>query len=235
LRAASAGARSATYERAPATPRGGHALMLRLDVYLQRGAFKRRVQIDDATRVIALTGHSGAGKTSVLNAVAGLLRPQFGRIAVDERCLFDGERGIDVPPHLREVGYVFQDARLFPHLSVQGNLRYGRVRRIDDAQRPARFHFDDVVQLLGIGALLKRRPVHLSGGEAQRVAIGRALLSHPRILLLDEPLASLDRARREELIPYLQRLRDETQLPMLYVSHAEDEVRRLTAAVYPLD
>jgi molybdate transport system ATP-binding protein len=132
--------------------------------------------------------------------------------------------------HERHVGYVFQDARLFPHLDVRGNLRYGRRRGGE-----GHFGFDDVVALLGIGALLARRTANLSGGEAQRVAIGRALLSQPAILLLDEPLASLDRARREELIPYLQRVRDETALPIVYVSHSADEVQRLTHAVHVLD
>ncbi len=206
--------------------------MLRIDIYLQRGAFRRRVRIEDDTRVIALTGHSGAGKTSVLHAVAGLLRPDEGRIELDGRVLFDAKAGIDVPPHARGAGYVFQDARLFPHMSVRRNLLYGARRAPRGESR--RFAFDEVVQLLGIDALLARRPANLSGGEAQRVAIGRALLSQPRLLLLDEPLASLDRARREEVIPYLQRLRDETPLPMLYVSHAEDEVRRLTAAIHVL-
>lgn len=204
--------------------------MLELDIYLQRGAFKRRVQIDDQARVIALTGHSGAGKTSVLNAIAGLLRPQVGSIEIDGRCLFDSVRGVDLAPHAREIGYVFQDARLFPQFDVRGNLRYGRRRR-----GPTRFRFDEVVELLGIAPLLARRTRNLSGGEAQRVAIGRALLSQPRVLLLDEPLASLDQARREELIPYLQRLRDQTTLPIVYVSHTTEEVQRLTAAVYALD
>jgi molybdate transport system ATP-binding protein len=204
--------------------------MLSLDITLQRGHFHRRVRIDDAARVIALSGHSGAGKTSVLHAVAGLVTPQAGRIEVDGRCLFDAARGIDLPPHRRQIGYVFQDTRLFPHLDVRGNLRYGR--HVHDA---ARFAFDDVVALLGIGALLKRRTAHLSGGETRRVAIGRALLSQPRILLLDEPLSSLDHARREELIPYLQRVRDETTLPIIYVSHSADEMRRLTDAVHVLD
>ena len=209
--------------------------MLALDILLERGTrqgslFRRRVRIEDDARVIALAGHSGAGKTSVLHAIAGLVTPREGRIEVDGRCLFDSVRGIDLPPHQRHVGYVFQDTRLFPHLDVRRNLRYGR--RTNDQ---AGFAFDDVVALLGIGALLKRRTANLSGGEAQRVALGRALLSQPRILLLDEPLSSLDHARREELIPYLQRVRDETALPIVYVSHSVDEVQRLTAAVHTLD
>lgn len=208
--------------------------MLALDIVIERGqrdgsGFRRHVRIEDGARVIALAGHSGAGKTSVLHAIAGLLTPREGRIEVDGRCLFDSAAGIDVPAHARHVGYMFQDARLFPHLDVRGNLRYGR--RTAGA---AAFGFGDVVTLLGIGALLARRPANLSGGEAQRVALGRALLSQPRILLLDEPLSNLDQARREELIPYLQRVRDETALPIVYVSHSADEVERLTRAVHTL-
>jgi molybdate transport system ATP-binding protein len=209
--------------------------MLALDIELERGAgdgrFRRDVRIVDDARVIALAGESGAGKTSTLHAIAGLLRPRAGRIEVDGRVLFDAARGIDLPPHERQVGYVFQDLRLFPHLDVRGNLGYGR-RRDRVAGAVAGFAFDDVVALLGIGALLDRRTAGLSGGEAQRVAIGRALLSQPAILLLDEPLANLDRARRDELIPYLQRVRDEAALPILYVSHGEDEVRQLAGAVH---
>lgn len=206
--------------------------MLIVDVLLERGAFSRRVHLREDARVVALTGHSGAGKTSVLNAIAGLLRPAHGRIEIDGRVLFDDAAGVDLPAHERHVGYVFQDARLFPHMSVRRNLLYGR-RRPSDPRTP-RFSLDDVVALLGIGALLRRRPANLSGGEAQRVAIGRALLSQPRILLLDEPLSSLDQARREELIPFLQRLRDQTALPMVYVSHSLDEVERLTATVHAM-
>ena len=207
--------------------------MLIVDVLLERGAFSRRVRLREDARVVALTGHSGAGKTSVLNAIAGLLRPAHGRIEIDGRVLFDDDAGIDLPAHERHVGYVFQDARLFPHMSVRRNLLYGRRQPADP--RTPRFSLDEVVALLGIGHLLRRRPGNLSGGEAQRVAIGRALLSQPRILLLDEPLSSLDRARREEVIPWLRRLRDHTPLPMVYVSHSLDEVRQLTATVHDLD
>ena len=205
--------------------------MLQIDVELQRGEFRRQVRISEAARVVALVGPSGAGKTTVLNAIAGLVTPCAGRIAIDGRVLFDQALRVDLPTHRRRIGYVFQDARLFPHLDVRGNLRYGRHGHGRDAQ----FHFDDVVALLGIQALLDRRPRNLSGGEAQRVAIGRALLSQPAILLFDEPLSALDRARREELIPYLQRVRDEIRLPMLYVSHREDEVRRIADAVHTLE
>ena len=205
--------------------------MLSLDLKLRRGSFERHVRIEDAARVIALSGHSGAGKTSVLHAIAGLVKPLSGHIEINGRRLFDSGRRIDVAPHRRHVGYVFQDTRLFPHLDVRRNLQYGR--RTGDAANA--FGFDAVVALLGIEPLLDRRTVNLSGGEAQRIALGRALLSQPALLLLDEPLSMLDQARREELIPYLQRVRDQTTLPIVYVSHSADEVKRLTEAVHVLD
>ncbi len=205
--------------------------MFAIDVELRRGGFARHLRIDDAARVIALAGRSGAGKTSALHAIAGLVKPRSGRIAIGERVLFDAARGIDLPPHLRRVGYVFQDARLFPHLDVAGNLRYGRHR----AHERPRFGFDAVVELLGIAPLLARRTGNLSGGEAQRVAIGRALLSQPEILLLDEPLSMLDPQRREELLPWLRRVRDEVRLPMVYVSHQAADARQLSASVHALD
>ena len=203
--------------------------MLRIDVLLQIGGFRREVRLEADARIVALTGYSGAGKTSVLNAIAGLVTPRRGRIEVDGHVLFDAAAGIDVPVHQRRVGYVFQEARLFPHLTVRRNLLYGR------RDESARFRLDDVIALLGIESLLDRRPANLSGGEAQRVAIGRALLSQPDILLLDEPLSALDRARREELIGFIQRVRDESKLPMVYVSHSLDEVKRLTDVVHELD
>ena len=205
--------------------------MLELDIELRRGTFQRHVRIKDDARVIALVGPSGAGKTSVLNAIAGLVTPVAGRIDVDGRSLFDSTRGIDVPVHHRRVGYVFQDARLFPHLDVRRNLLYGR----HGGHGAPRFGFDAVVDLLGIAPLLARRTRNLSGGEAQRVAIGRALLSQPSMLLFDEPLSELDQARREELIPYLQRVRDEIRLPIVYVSHHPDEVRRVADSTHVLD
>lgn len=205
--------------------------MLDIDLQLRRGQFERHVRIREDARVIAVVGPSGAGKTSILHAIAGLQTPRAGRIEIDGRVLYDSAKRIDVPTHRRRVGYVFQDARLFPHRDVRANLLYGRhVGR----QAPAQFDLDSIVALLGIGHLLQRRPANLSGGEAQRVAIGRALLSQPAILLFDEPLSALDQARREELIPYLQRVRDEVRLPMIYVSHHPEEVRRIADVVKDL-
>ncbi len=206
-------------------------MTLGIDIHLERGRSARSVRIESSARVVALAGPSGAGKTSVLNAIAGLLRPRAGRIVVDDRVLFDDARRIDLPAHRRRIGYVFQDARLFPHLDVRRNLGYGRHAR----REVHAFAFDQVVELLGIAPLLARRPANLSGGEAQRVAIGRALLSQPALLLLDEPLSALDQARREELIPYLQRVRDDLAIPMLYVSHTLDDVRRIADEVHVLD
>lgn len=181
-----------------------------------------------AGRVTALFGPSGAGKTTLVNLVAGLQRPDRGRIAVDETVLFDSAARIDVPAHRRRIGYIFQEGRLFPHLSVRGNLLYGR-RLTPRLERWGAF--DQVVDLLGIGGLLPRRPATLSGGEKQRVAIGRALLASPRLLLMDEPLAALDQARKEEILPYIERLRDEMRLPIVYVSHAIEEVARLADTI----
>ena len=197
--------------------------MLDADLQLRRGHFTRHVRIHSDARLLALAGPSGAGKTSVLNAIAGLLRPVAGRIAVDGVVLFDSAAGIDVPVHRRRIGYVFQDARLFPHLDVRGNLRYGTHGR----NAGARFGFEAVVELLGIGPLLQRRPRNLSGGEAQRVAIGRALLSDPQCLLLDEPLASLDEARRLEILEMIGQLHRLTAIPILYVSHDRRELDHL--------
>lgn len=177
--------------------------------------------------VTALFGRSGSGKTSVVNAVAGLLRPERGRILLDDAVLFDSDAGTFLPPHRRRMGYVFQDARLFPHLTVRQNLLFGQWF----ARAGSQSDFDRIVDLLDVSALLARRPGHLSGGERQRVALGRAILSRPRLLLMDEPLAALDEARKAEILPYLERLRDELGLPILYVSHAMAEVARLATTI----
>ena len=173
-----------------------------------------------------LFGPSGAGKTSVLNMVAGLLRPDRGRIAVGGRLLFDAAAGIDVPTQARRAGYVFQEPRLFPHRRVRANLMYGA---------PATATLDDVVAMLGIGHLLDRWPRTLSGGEARRVAIGRALLSDPAFLLLDEPLSSLDRTRREEIMVAIERVRDDVGLPILMVTHDPEEASRLATRIVRID
>ncbi|HEY5338643.1 MAG TPA: molybdenum ABC transporter ATP-binding protein [Rhizomicrobium sp.] len=178
----------------------------------------------DRPGITALFGPSGSGKTSIVNAIAGLLRPQQGRIVIGDDVVLDTKSNLFTPPRARHVGYVFQDARLFPHMSVETNLRFGWRRR---AVRADEAEFARVVSLLGLESLLARRPLKLSGGEKSRVALGRALLSAPRLLLLDEPLAALDSARKSEIYPYLERLRDEAKLPMLYVSHSLDEVARL--------
>lgn len=177
--------------------------------------------------VTALFGRSGSGKTTVINAVAGLLMPDEGRVALEGAVLLDTGVGVNLPCHRRGVGVVFQDARLFPHLTVRQNLLYGRWF----ARTASTVTLDRVVDLLGIGPLMPRRPGALSGGEKQRVAIGRAILSNPRLLALDEPLAALDEARKAEILPYLERLRDDLSLPILYVSHAMAEVARLANTV----
>jgi molybdate transport system ATP-binding protein len=175
-----------------------------------------------------LFGRSGSGKTTVVNAVAGLLKPDRGRITVAGRPLCDTAQGLWLPPHRRRLGYVFQEGRLFPHLTVRQNLAYGARFAPRGAPGPDPVA---VIDLLGIGRLLARRPGALSGGEKARVAIGRALLSRPEVLLMDEPLAALDQARREEILPYLERLRDETRVPILYVSHSVAEVARLATTL----
>lgn len=206
--------------------------MIEIDIRIERPGFSLKAAFAAPNAgVTALFGRSGAGKTTIIQAVAGVVRPDRGRIAVNGEAFFDGAARIDVPIEARRVGYVFQDARLFPHLSVERNLRYGE-RRTSAAERPIRF--EAVIDLLGIGHLLARRPHTLSGGERQRVAIGRALLSQPRLLLMDEPLAALDEARKSEILPYLERLRDEMGLPILYVSHSVDEVLRLADMVVAL-
>ncbi len=195
------------------------------------GGFRLDVAFTAPAGITALFGRSGSGKTTVVNAIAGLLRPEMGRILVDGAVLLDTTAGVFVPRHRRRIGYVFQEGRLFPHLSVRQNLVFGRWFAADRAP-PA--EIGHVVEMLGIGHLLDRRPAGLSGGEKQRVAIGRALLASPRLLLMDEPLASLDAARKEEILPYLERLRDEVKVPILYVSHAIPEVTRLATTVVAL-
>ena len=205
--------------------------MLRVDVSKQLGEFSLQASFASEGRITGLFGASGAGKTSLINMIAGLLRPDRGSIAIDDETLDDTAAGVHVPAYRRRVGYVFQDARLFPHLDVRQNLDYGRRmnRLADDHAQRAR-----VTDLLDIGSLLNRRPGQLSGGERQRVALGRALLAKPRLLLLDEPLGSLDEERKVEILPYLVRLRDEAGVPMVYVSHDACEMRQLATSIVML-
>jgi molybdate transport system ATP-binding protein len=202
--------------------------MLEVDVEKRLGDFALTAKFATAGGVTALFGPSGAGKSTIVNLVAGLLTPERGRIMLGNTVLFDGAADVNVPPYRRRIGCVFQEGRLFPHLTVRRNLDYGRfmcgLSRDEQVER-------HVVGLLDIGHLLDRRPGRLSGGERQRVAIGRALLMRPRLLLLDEPLASLDAARKREILPYLLRLRDEGGVPMIYVSHEPAEVKRIATAV----
>ena len=202
--------------------------MFSVAVTKRRGSFVLDARFELPTPgVVALFGRSGCGKSTLVNVIAGLLDADAGRVALADRVLLDTARRLNLPPERRRIGYVFQDARLFPHLSVAANLRYGKRR----AQGPGYVSLDTVCGLLNLGALMDRRTHQLSGGERQRVAIGRALLSQPSLLLLDEPLASLDAARRAEVLPYLEILRDQLAIPMVYVSHDFDEVLRLATYV----
>jgi molybdate transport system ATP-binding protein len=206
-------------------------IMLRVDVTKQLGEFSLQASFVSEGRVTGLFGASGAGKTSLINMIAGLLRPDRGTIAIDGETLDDTAAHVHVPPHRRRIGYVFQDARLFPHLDVAQNLDYGR--RMNRLERDV-VNQQRITDLLDIGSLLDRRPGQLSGGERQRVALGRALLSKPRLLLLDEPLGSLDEGRKLEILPYLVRLRDEASIPMVYVSHDAAEMRQLATQIVML-
>lgn len=196
--------------------------MIEVDVRRKLGKFSLQASFTSPPGgITALFGRSGAGKTSLINLLAGLDRPDEGRIVVDGVVLFDSEAGIDMPPEKRRLGYVFQEGRLFPHMSVRHNLAYGMKGDGNGAD------FDQIVELLDIGILLDRGPRDLSGGEKKRVAIGRALLASPRLLLMDEPLAALDMGRKAEILPYIERLRDELAMPIVYVSHAMEEIVRL--------
>ncbi|MCE1236529.1 MAG: molybdenum ABC transporter ATP-binding protein [Hyphomicrobiales bacterium] len=206
--------------------------MIEVDVALARSDFTLRAAFTGGAGITALFGPSGCGKTTVIRLVAGLERPDRGRIALGATVLVDTERGVRLPAHRRRIGLVFQDAQLFPHLSVAGNLAYGRfftpraARRVEQAR---------VVEVLGIGHLLARRPATLSGGERQRVAIGRALLTSPDLLLMDEPLAALDESRKLEILPFIEHLRDAFAIPILYVSHSVEEVARLASTVVKME
>jgi molybdate transport system ATP-binding protein len=207
------------------------ARVVSLEVTAQQrlGAFSLDVKADIGAGLTALVGRSGAGKTSLLNIIAGLVRPTAGSVVLDGETLSNTATGTWVPPHRRRIGYVFQEPRLFPHLRVRGNLLYAHQSATSS------LHFDEVVSLLNLSTLLGRSPSTLSGGEQQRVALGRALLSSPRLLLLDEPLASIDQPHRETILPYLDRVRVDHALPTVFVTHAWDEVSGRADRVIELD
>ena len=206
--------------------------MLDIDLHHAFPGFTLDVRFSAPPGLTVLFGRSGSGKTTIINAVAGLLTPDRGRIAAGDWVLLDTARRLRLPPHRRRIGYIFQDSRLFPHLTVRQNLTYGAWFAPRGAPREP---FGRVIDLLGIAQLLDRRPGALSGGERQRVAIGRALLSAPRLILADEPLAALDEARKAEILPYFERLRDEVNVPILYVSHSASEVARLATTIVALE
>ena len=207
--------------------------MISVDISHQQGAFTLATKFEtDAQGVIAVFGRSGAGKTSIVNVLAGLIKPDKGHVEVNGKVLLDTKNGINVPPEKRRLAYVFQESRLFPFHSVHRNLTYG-MKRTPEAER--RVDFDDVVQLLGLQNLLERKPRSLSGGERQRVSLGRALLTSPNLLLMDEPLASLDTTRKQDILSFIERLRDHFHIPIVYVSHDVDEIIRLADTLILLD
>lgn len=205
--------------------------MIEVDIEQQLGAFHLAVRFSAQAPILGLFGRSGSGKSSVINAIAGITRPRRGSIRINDLFLFDAAKRIDLPPNKRRVGYVFQDSLLFPHMDVESNLLYGQRLRLPEDRLIEKAR---VTELLGLGALLHRKPRTLSGGEKQRVAIGRALLAQPRILLMDEPLVALDIPRKAEILDYIERLRDELNIPIVYVSHSVTEITRLADTVVVL-
>jgi molybdate transport system ATP-binding protein len=203
-------------------------MTLNVQATTRLGEFSLDASFTTEGGVTAIFGRSGSGKTTLINIIAGLLRPEQGRVVLDGEVLLDAARGANVPACRRRIGYVFQDGRLFPHLTVRQNLIYGRWFAPREQRQNS---FDAAVDMLALGPLLKRGTTKLSGGEKQRVAIGRALLASPRLLLMDEPLSSLDQQRKLEVVPYLERLRDQAKVPIIYVSHSVPEVSRLATTV----
>lgn len=208
-------------------------MSIEIEIRHRLGELALDVSFQSGARVVALFGPSGAGKTSIVNIIAGLLSPDFGRIVIDGVTLCDTGRGYNPPPHKRGIGLVFQDTRLFPHLTVAGNLDYGAWFSRSGRSEPRGGSVDRgmLIELLGLQNLLGRRPSQLSGGEKQRVAIARAALARPRLLIMDEPLASLDGARKEEILAYIEMLRDKFDFPVIYVSHSREEIARLAGDV----
>lgn len=199
-------------------------MTISVDVTCKLSSFELHAAFEVPSGFTVLTGPSGCGKTTILNLISGLLRPDEGLISVNGRVLLDSKKKICVPPHKRHIGYVFQEARLFPHLSVRHNLSYGRWFSCRKPKMPS---LQEISTMLGIKHLLNRNPGNLSGGEKQRVAIGRALLTSPQLLLMDEPLSAIDRRRKDDIVPYLERLHRETGIPILYTTHNVEEVEHL--------
>ncbi len=202
--------------------------MIELNLGFKRGNFSLSANLNFAAKVTGLFGPSGSGKSTLLSILAGLVQPDWGRIVIDGTCLFDSKTGIDIPIHQRRIGLVFQESRLFPHFSIEHNLTYGLHLQHKENQQ---FSLKQIVELLEIGHLLKQSPNQLSGGEKQRVTLGRALLSSPRLLLCDEPLAALDSRLKKQILPFLKRVNEEINIPMVYVSHSINEVLQLTQSI----
>ena len=207
-------------------------MSLSVDIQHSFGGFEIDAKFEVSDGIAVLFGRSGSGKSTIVKSVAGLLKPDAGRVTTRGITVFDSTRGINLPPHVRRVGYIFQEDRLFPHMTVAQNLAFGHWFAPKDDIGPDR---NEIIAMLGLEKLLERKPARLSGGEKQRVAIGRALLSNPQLVLADEPLAALDDARKEEILPYFERLRDQVNVPVLYVSHAASEVSRLATTVIALE
>lgn len=206
--------------------------LIEIAAKLQRKHFTLDIQFNLTARVTGLFGPSGSGKSTILNIIAGLVKPDNGRVTIDGQCLLDTAQHIFVPVYQRQVGLVFQDSRLFPHLSINDNLHYGYHKRQPVQQQ---FQPAQIIDLLQIGHLLNQRPHQISGGEQQRVAIGRALLSSPKLLLLDEPLASLDERLKDQILPFLKKVANEIKIPMIYVSHDQQEVRQICEEIVFID
>lgn len=199
--------------------------MIEIQVTLKRQQFVLDADLKLAHRVSAIFGPSGSGKSTLLSIIAGIIRPDSGRIVIDGECIFDHQTRINKPMHQRKIGLVFQDGRLFPHLTVEGNLKYALQFL---AAQDQHFELGNIVELLELGELLKQPPHQLSGGEKQRVALGRALLSSPKLLLLDEPMASLDEKLKNQILPFLKIVADEINIPMIYISHSKKEIMQIT-------
>lgn len=203
--------------------------MIQVQAQLTRANIQLDIDIKLEARVTAIFGASGSGKSTLLNIIAGITKPDTGFVAIDNECLLDTSRKINMPIHQRNIGFVFQDARLFPHLTVEKNLTYGANANSQSIP------FDDIVRLMEIQALLKQKPQALSGGEKQRVALGRALLSNPRLLMLDEPLASLDARLKDQILPFLSRITQQINIPMIYISHDKSEVEKITQHIIGIE